>query len=88
MGFLTRQLVPRPVRRATHPVRTVRRAATPRVVQQASRSLHPVDNAIYSVERSLVTKPRKQQDRPAAAEGDCGRDRLATAVESDGPEDR
>ncbi len=64
MGFLTRALVPRSVRRATHPVRTVRRAATPRSVKQAGRVLHPVSNAAYSVERSLNTKPRKRKAQP------------------------
>jgi hypothetical protein len=61
MGFLPRAFVPRSVRRATHPVRTVKRAATPRVVKQAQRSLHPASNAVYSVERSLNTKPRKRK---------------------------
>jgi hypothetical protein len=36
MGFLSRLLVPRGVRRATHPVRTVKRAATPKVVKRLS----------------------------------------------------
>lgn len=61
MGFLTRAFVPRSVRRAAHPVRTAKRAATPRVVKQAQRSLHPVSNAIYSAQRSLNTKPRKRK---------------------------
>ena len=60
MGFITRALVPRPVRRAAHPVRTARRAATPRPVKQARRALHPVSNAAYSIERSLNTKPRSR----------------------------
>jgi len=37
MGFLPRLLVPRGVRRAMHPVRTVKRAATPKVVKKAGR---------------------------------------------------
>jgi hypothetical protein len=61
MGFLTRALVPRSVRRATHPVRAVRRAATPRSVKQAGRVLHPVSSAAYDIERSLNTKPRKRK---------------------------
>jgi len=69
MGLLTRTFVPRSVRRATHPVRTVKRAATPRVVKQARRSLHPVSNAVYSVERSLNTKPRKRKGQPPRAAG-------------------
>jgi len=67
MGFLTRALVPRGVRRATHPVRTVRRAATPRPVKQARRALHPVSNAVYGVERSLNTKPRKPRKTTSRA---------------------
>jgi Flp pilus assembly protein TadB len=46
------------MRRAAHPVRTVKRAATPRVVKQAQRATHPVGNAKYSVERSLNTRSR------------------------------
>jgi len=60
MGFLTRRLVPRGVRRAAHPVRSVKRAVTPKVVKRARRSLSPVDNAVYSVERKLNTKPRRR----------------------------
>jgi hypothetical protein len=56
MGLLTRTLVPRSARRADHPARTVRRAVTPRPVKQAQRALHPIDNAAYSLERSLNTK--------------------------------
>lgn len=56
MGFLSRALVPRGVRRATHPVRTVKRAATPKTVKQIQHAAHPIDNAIYGVERSLNTK--------------------------------
>jgi hypothetical protein len=61
MGFLTRALVPRGVRRAAHPARTVRRAVTPRPVKQAQRALHPVSNIIYDMERSLNTKPRTRK---------------------------
>jgi len=56
MGFFSRLLVPREVRRAMHPVRTAKRAVTPKPIKQARRALHPIDNAIYSVERSLNTK--------------------------------
>ena len=68
MGLLTRTLVPRSLRRAAHPARTVRRAVTPRPVKQAQRALHPVSNAAYSVERSLNTKPwtRKAQTEQAS----------------------
>lgn len=63
MGFLSRLLIPRGVRRATHPVRTAKRAATPKAVKKAQRAAHPVSNAKYSVERSLNTKPRKRAAR-------------------------
>lgn len=56
MGFLSRLLVPRGVRRAMHPVRTVRRAVTPRTVKRARRALNPVSNSIYTVERAVNTK--------------------------------
>jgi hypothetical protein len=59
MGFLTRLLIPRGVRRATHPVRSAKRAVTPKSVKKVQRAAHPVSNAKYSVERSLNTKPRK-----------------------------
>ncbi len=59
MGFLSRMLVPRGVRRAAHPVRAVKRAATPKTVKKVQRSLHPLDNAVYGVQRSFNTKPRK-----------------------------
>lgn len=58
MGFLSRLLIPRGLRRALHPVRTVKRAATPKIVKRARRSLNPVDNAAYSLTRAMNTKPR------------------------------
>lgn len=58
MGFISRLVVPRSVRRAIHPVRTVKRAATPPAVKQAQHALHPIDNAVYRVERSLRAKHR------------------------------
>ncbi|MCW2671798.1 MAG: hypothetical protein JWP14_387 [Frankiales bacterium] len=61
MGFLSRMLVPRGVRRAMHPARTVKRAVTPKTVKRARRVLHPLDNAAYGVARSLNTKPRKKK---------------------------
>lgn len=63
MGMLTRMLVPRSVRRAAHPVRTVRRAVTPRPIKQVRRAMHPIDNAVYSVERSLNTRARISTSR-------------------------
>lgn len=58
-------LVPRTVRRAAHPVRTVKRAATPKSVKALGRATHPLDNAVYGAQRSLNTKPRKRA-APAA----------------------
>lgn len=49
MGFFSRLFVPRSVRRAMHPGRAVKRAVTPKAVRKASRALHPVDNAVYSM---------------------------------------
>lgn len=58
MGFLSRLLIPRSVRRAAHPARTVKRAITPTPIKKARRSMHPVGNAKHSVERSLATSLR------------------------------
>jgi hypothetical protein len=66
MGFLSRALIPRGVRRAAHPVRTAKSAVTPRTVKQARRVLNPIDSAVYSAERALNTKPRKRRSNPAA----------------------
>lgn len=78
MGFLSRLLVPRSVRRAAHPVRAVRRAATPKVVKRATRAMHPLDNAVYGIERSVVTSLRSGQKRkpgkgrsPVYRHGNC-----------------
>lgn len=60
MGFLTRMLVPRGVRRAAHPVRTAKSAVTPRPIKQARRALNPIDSGTYAIERKLNTKPRKR----------------------------
>jgi hypothetical protein len=58
MGFLSRLLIPRKARRAVHPVRAVKRAATPRSVKRVTHAMHPVSNARYSVERSISTQIR------------------------------
>jgi hypothetical protein len=60
-------LVPRKVRRAAHPVRAVKRAATPKVVKQATRAMHPLDNAVYGVERSVATSLRSGGKRRAVS---------------------
>lgn len=69
MGFLTRLLIPRSVRRAAHPTRAVKSALTPKSVKQARRALHPVGNAAYAVARSLNTK--KPQRKPFYRHGTC-----------------
>jgi hypothetical protein len=56
MGMISRRVVPRGVRRAVHPARTVKSAITPKPVKQVRRAMHPVDNAVYAAERSLNTK--------------------------------
>ena len=79
MGFLSRLFVPRSVRRAAHPVRAVKRAATPKVVKKATRAMHPLDNAKYGVERSVATslrsgrksKQRRKGRAPVYRHGTC-----------------
>lgn len=67
MGFFSRLFVPRSVRRAMHPGRAVKRAVTPKVVKRATRALHPIDNAVYSMERSAATAIRSGGKRKARA---------------------
>ena len=69
MGFLSRLFVPRSVRRAVHPVRAVKRATTPKAVKKATRAMHPLDNAIYGVERSVATSLRSQISGEGCASG-------------------
>ena len=73
MGFLSRLFVPRGVRRAMHPGRAVKRAVTPKPIKQVRRAMHPVDNMVYGIERSLNTKPRrsKRGKAPAYRHGAC-----------------
>ncbi len=72
MGFLSRLFIPRSVRRAAHPGRAIKRAVTPKSVKRARRAMHPVSNAVYSVERSLNTKPRRRATRqPVYHHGTC-----------------
>lgn len=78
MGFLSRTLVPRSVRRAAHPIRTtksaVRRAIVPKPVRKAmyvkGQLTHPLSSLSYHlVERPTTTslrsgsKPRKRANR-------------------------
>jgi hypothetical protein len=41
-----------------HPGRTVKRAITPKPIKKLKRAAHPIDNAVYSLERNLNTKRR------------------------------
>jgi hypothetical protein len=63
--------VPRSVRRAAHPVRTVKRNVTPKTVKKARRAMSPVDNAVYGFTRSLNTKPRAHSSKPVYNHGNC-----------------
>ena len=67
MGFLSRLLVPRSVRRAVHPVRAVKRAATPKVVKKATRAMHPLDSAVYGAERFELDMSKQLDLGPAPA---------------------
>jgi hypothetical protein len=58
VGFFSRLFVPRSVRRAMHPGRAVKRAVTPKPIKKARRAMHPVDNAMYSMQRSVATSIR------------------------------
>jgi hypothetical protein len=73
VGFFSRLLVPRTVRRAMHPSRAVKRAVTPKAVKRARRALHPMDNAVYSMERSAATAIRSGGKRktPVFRHGNC-----------------
>src|SRR2546421_3145996 len=50
MGIVSRLLVPRSVRRAMHPVRTTRRAITPRPIKQARRAVFVATNPLEALE--------------------------------------
>lgn len=57
MGFgrrLVRRATPRSVRRAMHPVRTAKRAITPRPVRQLSRAVYTVTNPLGAAENALI----------------------------------
>jgi hypothetical protein len=75
VGFFSRLFVPRSVRRAVHPGRAVKRAVTPKAVKKVSRALHPVDNAVYSMQRSAATAirsgGRKKGKTPVFRHGNC-----------------
>lgn len=67
MGLITRLLVPRSVRRAAHPLRTVKSKATPKSVKRLRRVAHPIDSAVYATERSLTTSFRSGRRRRRGA---------------------
>jgi hypothetical protein len=71
VGFFSCLLVPRSVRRAVHPVRTAKRAVTPKVVKKAQRALHPIDNVVYGMERSLSTPLRASSGSSSYRHGTC-----------------
>jgi hypothetical protein len=71
MGFLSRMFVPRGVRRAVHPARTVKRAVTPRSVKRVRHAMHTVSNATYGAKRSLNTKKRRTVETPVFHHGTC-----------------
>jgi hypothetical protein len=61
--------MPRAVRRAAHPVRILRHAATLGTVKQSRHALHPLDNAIYQADRSLTRSHRLWPIRSLAVGG-------------------
>ena len=72
IGLFSRLSVPRSVRRAMHPVHGVKRAVTPKAIKRAGRAMHPVDNAVYGVRRSLNTKRRAPSGgAPGFRHGEC-----------------
>lgn len=62
MGFLSRTFIPRGVRKAAHPVRTVKssakKAVTPKSVKKVQRALNPLDSLQYGLERKATTAIR------------------------------
>jgi hypothetical protein len=75
VGFFSRLLIPRSVRRAAHPGRAVMRAITPKPIKKARRALSPIDNMQYSIERSIATSLRSGRRRtgraPVYRHGNC-----------------
>ncbi|ABK02412.1 hypothetical protein Arth_1017 [Arthrobacter sp. FB24] len=78
MGFITRRIVPRKVRRLAHPVRAAKRAVVPKPVRRAlgtTRNVtHPVSALGYSAERAVFGPHSKSQRArtPASSYGICG----------------
>jgi hypothetical protein len=77
MGVLKRLLIPRSVRRAAHPVRTVRRAVTPKPIKKLKRSVYVATNPLGALEgaaenaavRALRPKKSRAKSRSSAASG-------------------
>src|SRR5258708_5266586 len=49
-----RKATPRPLRKATHPARTVRNAVTPRPVKQVSRAAYTVRHPVGAAENKAI----------------------------------
>lgn len=49
-----RKVTPRPVRKAMHPARTVRKAVTPKPVRQASRAAYTVRHPVGAAENKVI----------------------------------
>lgn len=80
MGFLSRAIVPRSVRRTASPVRSAKRVArkavVPKSVRQAtyvsSQLSNPVSSAVYhGVERPLTSAARSGAKAPVYRHGSC-----------------
>jgi hypothetical protein len=54
-----RWFLPRPVRRVMHPVRSARRAVTPRPVRAVYYARHPIGTATSAVTRRAVRGRRR-----------------------------
>jgi hypothetical protein len=72
MGFLSRLFVPCSVHHAARPGRAAERAATPKVVKRVRRGLHPVDDAVYSMQRSATAiLSGSKRGAPVFPHGNC-----------------
>ena len=56
-----------------HPGPAVKRVVTPKVVKRACRALHPIDNGVYGVQRSVATSLRSGRTAraPVWHHGNC-----------------
>jgi hypothetical protein len=97
MRILWRLLAPEPlkrarrtVRKATHPVHTVVRAATPKPVKKLQRAAHPLSIAELKTEDAIVITLRGKRSRrtsriPAAPRQPAGGMAPARAASKDAP---